>query len=104
MKKITVLFFAGLILIGCRVNSNAKSKDTPGEILIDLKEGVEIDSFSAKLKKYQLKKNKVVSPGMNIVLFDFNQGKIEVEELIEKVKKMEEVENAQTNKKISPRG
>jgi hypothetical protein len=68
------------------------------EILVDLKEGIKSEFIIPKLLKYELKVDKVVSPDLNIILYKFNSRKISVEELVVKVKELEGVENAQTNK------
>lgn len=106
MKHLIVITAIGLFA-SCGVNSKKEStasgQERPGEILIDLKTGVNPDDFGQRLKKYSLEKKNVVSSSLNIVLFNFNEGKVSIDDLIEEVKTMEEVENAQSNKNLHNR-
>lgn len=96
------------VLSSCALFNSSNSNDTSektGEVLVDLKDAVDAEEFSStkSIRKYKLTQKKVVSASMNIVLFAFDDRKIGTEELIDKLKAMDAVENAQSNKVINPR-
>jgi len=108
--KMKLLFTLAVVLLfsSCAVNNQNDLTGASGktnEVLVDLKDGIDASEFAAtkSLKKYKLVEQKKVSPGMNIVLFSFDSGKIEADALIVKLKAMDAVEDAQTNKVITPR-
>ncbi len=74
-----------------------------GEIIIDLVLDSDPTKIITEFKKYNLAVSRVLSPSLNIVLFNFDSNKIEMNKLIKKVKKSQYVENAQTNKTIQNR-
>jgi hypothetical protein len=105
LERATYLIFI-ILFVSCNnfKASQSKTKDViNGEILIDLKNGVDPSLLLSSFKKYNLQFSKLVSFDLNIVLYKFNNEKIDIEKLIKKVKKIEGVENAQSNKKIANR-
>ncbi len=106
MKKLILLStLIVTILANCGTTQDAISKnEIPGEILIDLAKGVKPEIIETALDKYELKQERMISPSLNIFLFKFNHERISTAKLIVKAKKIEGVENAQSNKKITKRG
>lgn len=105
MKSLRPLAF-GILLISFASCSTQRYSDPnviPNEILIDLESSFKPGMLEDTFAKYELKEKKVISPGQNIVLFQFNQEKIGVEKLIKKVKKQNGVEEAQSNKRTTKR-
>lgn len=74
-----------------------------GEIIIDLKENITPKVIENSFSKYDLIHSKNLSPSLNINLYKFDSNKIALEKLIIKVKKNENVENAQSNKTTTNR-
>lgn len=108
MKRLIGITFFLILLTSCGVSSKNGDSTTdpnarPGEILVDLKQDAGHEDFISKMKKYKMEKKKVVSPSLNIILCTFNEKKIGLEKLIKKVKKLDEVENAQSNKNLNNR-
>lgn len=106
MKKIPlvlILFFS--LMSSCGINSTVVDESAiKGEILIDFVADFDAKKIEPEFAKYALKKEKITSPSLNIVLFKFNPEKIAIDKLIKKVKKHESVQEAQSNKKTTKRG
>lgn len=91
-------------ITGCATQNEASHEHILGDILIDFQKQANHELTLSKIaKKYNIVHKSNVSPDLNIHLFSFNEKKISVDELIEKVKKIDGVENAQSNKNINNR-
>ena len=103
MEKL-VLLLCAFITISCSSSSSVSADQSiDGEILIDLIAGYDSKKIEESFSKYNLKKEKIISPSLNIILCKFDSEKITLEKLIIKVKKDKGVEEAQSNKKINNR-
>ncbi len=102
MKVILFAIFS-VFALSCTTPKATESVRVEGEVLIDLKKGIDATGFLAEFEPYNLEFVKSVSPELNIGLYTFDTTKISVKELIEKLLENEDVENAQSNKKIKQR-
>jgi hypothetical protein len=99
-----LLLLSALITMSCSSSSSVSADQSiDGEILIDLIAGYDSKEIEESFSKYNLKKERVISASLNIILCKFDSEKIAIEKLIIKVKKDKRVEEAQSNKKINNR-
>jgi hypothetical protein len=103
MGKLLLLLSAFITLSCSSTSSVSADESIVGEILIDLITGYDSKELEESFSKYNLKKERVISPSLNIILCKFDSEKIALEKLIIKVKKDKGVEEAQSNKKINNR-
>lgn len=103
MRLLTLLLLA--FLANCTTTKSTTVSDNviKNEILIDLAADISPAALTSEFKKYRLTEQKKISPSLNIYLFTFDETTITVNALIEKVKLVDGVENAQSNKKTSNR-
>lgn len=107
-RKFLLFSFLGFVLapmfFSCASQNEASHEHIFGDILIDFQKDAKHEEVLRKIsKKYDIQHKSNVSPDLNIHLFSFNESKISVDDLIEKVKKIDGVENAQSNKSINNR-
>lgn len=108
MQKNLFFFILGIafssILFGCVSQSEVLHEHILGDILIDFQQNTQHEkALSPISRKYKMEHKSTVSSELNIHLFSFDESKISVDKLIEKVKQLDGVENAQSNKNINNR-
>jgi len=101
--KVILFAYLSVFALSCGAPKAIDSTNNKGEVLIDLKKGIEAAGILSEFEPYDLSYMKTVSPELNIGLYSFNSSKISIDELIEKLLENDDVENAQSNKKIKPR-
>jgi hypothetical protein len=92
-----------ITLISCKSSTSEISESYDNTVIVDLGEGVTSEKLESAFRKYDLQEKKKLSRPLNIVLFTFNQDKIEVEKLVIELRESSLVDNAQTNKEINTR-
>jgi hypothetical protein len=92
-----------IIVQSCKVKPSESFESSKQTVLVDLKDSVSPEKLEAEFKAYNLQNKKPVSKPLNIFLFTFNEKKITANELVAALLISENVDNAQTNKKVNTR-
>ncbi|TNE52886.1 MAG: hypothetical protein EP338_13960 [Bacteroidetes bacterium] len=74
-----------------------------GELILDLKNSVDASAFVKKYKRYEMAQKEMLGKSMNLLLIEFSTKRIGTMEMLEKLRKDQEVEGVQTNKKMQQR-
>ncbi len=103
MRQLLFIISSFLVLLV----TSCKTHDTPiqekNSIIIQLTDNAPIDTLETIFKKYDLKKQKLVSRPLHIYLYTFNPKKIENQALIIRLKKLPFVKEAQKNRTVKNR-
>lgn len=92
-----------ITLYSCKTPTSEISESYTNTVIVDLREGITSETLESAFSKYDLQQKKKLSRPLNIILFTFDQDKIEAEKLVVELRKSVLVDNAQTNKEINPR-
>lgn len=74
------------------------------ELIIQLEHGVDPSAWVIKYKSLNLQYKSKVTPNGNYYLFNADPNKMDIESMLDLVRRDENVLGAQTNKQVSPRG
>lgn len=103
ISRICVIYFFVLSINSCKTKKSIDPIPENNTVIIDLKESVNPDQIINDFSTISLSKVKKLSNALNIYLFSYDTTKIGIEDLIEKLKESEKIDNAQSNKKTNTR-
>ncbi len=98
-----VLILFSIIAQSCKVNTSENTTSSNQSVLVDIKDNLNPEVLEIEFKEYKLQNKKIISKPLNIYLFFFDETTISAAELIKILNSSQNVEIAQSNKKVKNR-